>query len=75
MLFFETQRSGALPSDNRISWRGDSSLNDGSNPPPQIDLTGGWHDGKFRFSKHGGLSPHALWEDNSCDSTSYQLFA
>ena len=49
MLFFETQRSGALPSDNRISWRGDSSLTDGSNPPPQIDLTGGWHDGMFRF--------------------------
>ena len=49
MLFFEAQRSGDLPSDNRISWRGDSSLNDGSNPPPQIDLTGGWHDGMFRF--------------------------
>ena len=66
MLFFETQRSGALPADNRISWRGDSSLNDGSNSPPQIDLTGGWHDGMFRFSKYRRLSSHTLWEDNSC---------
>ncbi|XP_070549345.1 endoglucanase 4-like [Ptychodera flava] len=42
ILFFETQRSGRLPSDNRIPWRGDSALNDkGYNGE---DLTGGWYD-------------------------------
>ncbi|XP_070552087.1 endoglucanase 4-like [Ptychodera flava] len=42
ILFFETQRSGRLPPDNRIPWRGDSALNDtGYNGE---DLTGGWYD-------------------------------
>src|SRR6478672_8486051 len=30
LLFFEAQRSGKLPADNRIPWRGDSCLSDGS---------------------------------------------
>lgn len=30
ILFFEAQRSGKLPADNRIPWRGDSCLSDGS---------------------------------------------
>jgi len=43
LLFYEAQRSGKLPKDNRISWRGDSGLNDrGSNGE---DLTGGYYDG------------------------------
>lgn len=29
LLYFEAQRSGKLPSDQRVSWRGDSALNDG----------------------------------------------
>ncbi|KAJ4956024.1 hypothetical protein NE237_012807 [Protea cynaroides] len=29
ILFFEGQRSGYLPSNQRVSWRGDSGLNDG----------------------------------------------
>ncbi|EZA49343.1 hypothetical protein DMN91_000386 [Ooceraea biroi] len=52
LLFFEAQRSGKLPKDNRIPWRGDSALNDrGSNGE---DLTGGYYDAgdfvKFGFT-------------------------
>jgi endoglucanase len=42
MFFYEAQRSGDLPEDNRVSWRGDSGLNDGADVG--LDLTGGWHD-------------------------------
>jgi endoglucanase len=42
MWFYEAQRSGRLPADNRVSWRGDSDLNDGADHG--IDLTGGYHD-------------------------------
>jgi endoglucanase len=42
MLFYEIQRSGKLPSDNRVSWRGDSDLTDGADVG--LDLTGGYHD-------------------------------
>ncbi|MGB7441210.1 MAG: glycoside hydrolase family 9 protein [Coleofasciculaceae cyanobacterium] len=41
-LFYEAQRSGDLPNDNRVSWRGDSALNDGSDVG--IDLSGGYYD-------------------------------
>lgn len=45
IMFYEAQRSGKLPADNRISWRGDSSLLDqGDNGE---DLTGGWYDGQY----------------------------
>lgn len=30
IMFFEGQRSGKLPSDQRMTWRRDSALNDGS---------------------------------------------
>lgn len=30
LLFLEAQRSGKLPNNNRIQWRGDSALDDGS---------------------------------------------
>jgi len=44
LLFYEAQRSGKLPADNRIHWRGDSMLDDkGDNGE---DLTGGYFDGK-----------------------------
>ncbi|XP_038057262.1 endoglucanase 4-like [Patiria miniata] len=51
ILFYEAQRSGPLPPDNRIHWRSDSTLNDmGINGE---DLTGGWFDAgdhvKFGF--------------------------
>lgn len=44
ILFFEAQRSGDLPADNRVPWRFDSTLNDGKDQ--NVDLTGGWFDGK-----------------------------
>ena len=51
ILFYEAERSGKLPSSNRIPWRGDSALGDkGINGE---DLTGGWYDAgdhvKFGF--------------------------
>ena len=43
-MFYEAQRSGKLPANNEILWRGDSCLLDkGDNGE---DLTGGWYDGK-----------------------------
>lgn len=30
LMFYEGQRSGALPNDQRMLWRGNSALNDGS---------------------------------------------
>lgn len=51
MLFYESQRSGKLPADNRVTWRGDSDLTDGADVG--LDLTGGYHDAgdevKFGF--------------------------
>lgn len=44
-MFYRAQRSGKLPANNKIPWRGDSALNDrGQNGE---DLTGGWYDGRF----------------------------
>ena len=42
VLFYELQRSGALPEQTRCNWRGDSGLNDGADNG--LDLTGGWYD-------------------------------
>lgn len=55
LLFYEAQRSGKLPSNNRIPWRGDSALKDGSDVSK--DLTGGWYDGECVWPL--GVSPHA----------------
>jgi len=44
ILFFDAQRSGKLPADNPIPWRGDSGLDDGADVG--LDLTGGWYDGR-----------------------------
>nr|AXQ39836.1 beta-1,4-endoglucanase [Loboptera decipiens] len=51
LLFYEAQRSGKLPSDQKVTWRKDSALNDkGENGE---DLTGGYYDAgdfvKFGF--------------------------
>lgn len=42
LWFYDAQRSGALPRDNRVSWRGDSALTDGADVG--TDLTGGFYD-------------------------------
>ena len=42
VLFYELQRSGALPEQTRCNWRGDSGLTDGADN--NLDLTGGWYD-------------------------------
>lgn len=40
--FYDAQREGKLPADNRVSWRGDSFLNDGRDVG--LDLVGGFAD-------------------------------
>jgi len=51
LLFYEAQRSGKLPENQRVTWRKDSALNDGSDVG--MDLTGGYYDAgdfvKFGF--------------------------
>lgn len=42
IYFYEEQLSGPKPSWDRVSWVGDSALNDGSDAG--LDLTGGWYD-------------------------------
>lgn len=43
LMFYEAQRSGHLPADNRIPWRADSATTDkGQNGE---DLSGGYYDG------------------------------
>lgn len=60
ILFYEAQRSGKLPPDNRIPWRADSALHDrGDNGE---DLTGGWYDG-MRLVMSDDLFPQALFHD------------
>ncbi|KAF1896439.1 hypothetical protein Lal_00034137 [Lupinus albus] len=51
ILFFEGQRSGYLPSSQRMTWRKNSALHDGSDL--NIDMVGGYYDAgdnvKFHF--------------------------
>ncbi|KAJ7555154.1 hypothetical protein O6H91_05G024200 [Diphasiastrum complanatum] len=51
ILFFEGMRSGKLPADQRVTWRRDSALSDGSTS--HVDLSGGYYDAgdnvKFGF--------------------------
>ncbi|KAK1286532.1 Endoglucanase 6 [Acorus calamus] len=42
LLFFEAQRSGVLPSTQRINWRSNSGLHDGK--ASGVDLVGGYYD-------------------------------
>ena len=51
MFFYEAQQAGPLSPENRVSWRADAGMSDGSDQG--IDLTGGWFDAgdhvKFGF--------------------------
>ncbi|CAG8618936.1 9352_t:CDS:2 [Gigaspora margarita] len=42
LYFFEAQRSGVLPANNRVPWRHNSALTDGHDVG--LDLTGGYYD-------------------------------
>ncbi|KAF5478188.1 hypothetical protein F2P56_004770 [Juglans regia] len=42
ILFFEGQRSGNLPANQRVKWRGDSALSDGK--AENVNLIGGYYD-------------------------------
>jgi len=42
ILFYEAQRAGELPKDNRVLWRGDSVMRDGCDIG--VDLSKGWFD-------------------------------
>lgn len=42
LYFYDEQRSGKLPSSERVSWRNDSALDDGSDV--NLDLSGGYYD-------------------------------
>ena len=51
IYFYEAQQSGNLPSWNRVQWRGNATMDDGSDVG--LDLSGGWYDAgdhvKFGF--------------------------
>jgi len=58
LLFYEAQRSGKLPENNRIYWRHDSMLDAGADNG--VDLTGGYYDAgdnvKFNFPGAAALT-------------------
>jgi len=58
ILFYEAQRSGKLPEDNRIFWRHDSMVDAGKDN--NVDLTGGYYDAgdnvKFNFPQASALT-------------------
>jgi endoglucanase len=77
IMFYEFQRSGALPEDKRDNWRGDSGLKDGSDVG--LDLTGGWYDAgdhvKFNLpmSYTSTMLAWSLYEDKEAYEKSGQM--
>jgi endoglucanase len=57
-LFFEAQESGKLKAGHRVSWRGDSYLNDNH---AGRSLAGGWFDA-------GGVGHFLMFQLAPCDS-------
>merc|ERR1719427_524694 len=62
ILFYDAQRAGKTPNDNKILWRGDSTLRDGCDSG--TDLSGGWFDAgdtvKFTFPMAASLT-NLMW--------------
>ncbi|KAK9167118.1 hypothetical protein Scep_002309 [Stephania cephalantha] len=54
LLFFDAQKSGNLPENYPVKFRGDSGLNDGNTSDIKVDLVGGFYDSgnniKFSFT-------------------------
>jgi endoglucanase len=48
LYFYDAQRSGKLPSTNRVEWRNDSAVNDGQDAGH--DLSGGYYDAGGEYS-------------------------
>jgi aryl-phospho-beta-D-glucosidase BglC (GH1 family) len=69
IFFYEAQRSGDLPADYSVSWRGDSALNDGADVG--VDLSGGYWDAgdhvKFAFPMAGAMTVLAWGADQYRD--------
>jgi len=77
VLFYELQRSGALPEQTRCNWRGDSGLTDGADN--NVDLTGGWYDAgdhvKFNLpmAYSAAMLGWSVYEDREAYEQSGQL--
>ncbi len=77
IFFYDAQRSGPLPANNRVAWRGPSGLTDGADH--NVDLTGGWYDAgdhvKFGLpmASSATLLAWSLIENRSAYSSSAQL--
>jgi endoglucanase len=58
LYFYDAQRSGKLPQNFRVAWRGDSALQDGADVG--VDLAGGYYDAgdgvKFAFPMAGAMT-------------------
>lgn len=58
IFFYDAQRSGDLPANFRVSWRGDSAMQDGRDVG--VDLTGGYYDAgdhvKFALPMAGSMT-------------------
>ncbi|KAK1361349.1 Endoglucanase [Heracleum sosnowskyi] len=44
LVFFDAQKSGILPKNNLVKFRGDSGLQDGNSSTAKVDLVGGFYD-------------------------------
>ena len=59
LFFYEAQRSGPLPSTNRVRWRNSSAPNDGQDVG--LDLSGGYYDAGGMCAAHDRLTHSLTW--------------